>query len=178
MSELSTTHELRWFTREVPDAALDVALDALGVRPWDDVSPDVHVYLRGGEPGLGVKWRDDALEVKQRLGVATGPVRVGPLAARPERWTKWRLDVPTITAPEPEAWVPVRKRRRLALVDACQLELTAFDAGGVAGHTLAFEAFEPEPLTALAARVGRMLADVDEGRWQAAGWPAWLASTR
>ena len=170
-----TTHELRWFCDDGRVSDLDVAFDALGAPPAADVVEVVHVYLRATEPGLGVKWRDDALELKQRVGVGDEPIAVGPLEARPETWVKWRLDVDRVTAPHPDAWIAVRKWRRLLLVEGCQVELTRYEADQHAGHTLAFETFDPEALRACATRVGRLLGAVGTDGIAALGWPAWLA---
>jgi hypothetical protein len=167
------TAEVRWFFR-------------------GPIPPYVEAWFRWGrgrveqEPGredrylqladidsLGIKLREDRIEIKQRVGQQSLVRFHERVAGIVEHWRKWSFELAesgsalSSAAVPAASWIPVRKERRLrryrvaedgdvvALSSSappdrgCELELTSVDVAGETWWTLAFEAFgEPSTLRA------------------------------
>lgn len=99
--------ELSWFGPGEAPAALTRWLAALDA-PHTASGPRSDAYFLGAGPGLGIKFRDGSLEVKECEGVAD-TWRHGPWQAPAERWRKWRFAADEHTAPDDARWCAVRK---------------------------------------------------------------------
>jgi len=110
-------------------------------------------------PGLSVKLRGRALEVKMYCGSPGRLELAGCARGRLERWQKWSFShgPPGRGSVNPAGWGPVSKRRRiswfsqatgvgappLAEEPRCAVELTEVDVRGEAWWTMGFEATGP-----------------------------------
>ena len=195
------TLELRWFGPGAVPAPVQNWFDALP----GPVAEEAHrhdCYLEAETtPSLGVKLRDGALEIKQRLGRAGTTIVAAHCAGRPETWRKWRFQLarpPPSTAGD-EGWIDLAKARLLrqfqlrdglpepssapAPETACLAELTRIELDGEPWWTLAFEApASAGPAEALLLPVAHGLLTQDRAPELPAqscfGYPQWLARLR
>ncbi len=192
-----TSVEVRWFGQgEVP--ALLAAWFGRGPGDVEAQPPRVDHYLRRADEGLGVKWRDGLVEVKQRQG-SYGVLELDERAVgHVERWRKWSFPL-QVSAAAPTAWLAVRKERLLRryiiaerqhlvslppaepAATGCDWELTRLQIGDQEDvwWTIAFEAFgEPTGLRRQLLQVAGLILARDRAPHlpaeASAAYPAWL----
>lgn len=181
---------MRWFAPGVlPEG---VATWFEDTAPYFDIETRVDSYLLTGRPDLGVKRRDRGpIEVKERRRVGGALTVGGRLAARVEEWHKHTDDG---YAGAGGRWVDIQKtvttyryraRGATSATVACDVELAAIDASGIAAWTMALEASGPRPArhSALQSAFEEFLSDtvvpgsVADALELDAGYPAWLIET-
>ena len=190
------TLELRWFGRGPIPAATQAWFDALpGLPEAEDERVDCYLGTETAD-GLGVKLRDGALEIKQRLSRSGTTIVAAHCAGRPEGWRKWRflLARQSERAATEGGWLSVPKRRQLRryrLVDGdplpadgdaeadavCRLELSRIELDGEEWWTLGLES--PAGAQGLMLGVAHGLLNRDGAPVLPAqacrSYPAWLA---
>ncbi len=195
------TTEVRWFLAGTSPAHVDAWFRRVGRDPAHDSRIDHYLRLPGVD-GVGVKWREERLEVKRRVTAGEAVAFTSECTGAVARWRKWSFglaetDVLTRLRAADD-WIAVAKDRRLHAyaVDAergvrnvppgitpwsgCELELGTVQAAGQTWWTVAFEAFGEEEAqsTALQRTVEHVLAA--EGTLAlpataSASYPRWLA---
>ncbi len=165
------TAEIRWF---MPGILTEKTLNWFSAgRPLETATVQVHEYLLfPGCDTVGVKFREDRLEIKAKAGLSQ-PLspRTGVRGLR-EQWIKWSL--PTKGLPmfggllrQSGPWLKVRKERNQRIFSAetgnlqeipigvfpvagCNIELTRLEveAHPSVWFTLGFEAYGPPAITA------------------------------
>lgn len=155
------TVEVRWFFSGKIPGAVRGWFVGLGDTAVASPPPRTDYYLHlPGNDALGVKWREEQIEAKQRY-VEWGRVDFAPQASGvAAHWRKYSFalgdDTAVSTVSDSPDWIAVRKARallgwRLAggqatvaapadLDPVCQMELGQVTAVGAAWWTLAFEA--------------------------------------
>ncbi|MGC9522545.1 MAG: hypothetical protein ACP5HG_11775 [Anaerolineae bacterium] len=112
------TAEVRWFEEgEIPDHVLDWFAQVHPMSQPEPVRVDHYLRLRDTD-GLGIKFREGRIEVKQRYGRASVATLVPNAAGPVERWRKWGFDLAEPAEDREiiqgtEAWVAVRKERQV-----------------------------------------------------------------
>ncbi|MGC9397933.1 MAG: hypothetical protein ACP5HM_02220 [Anaerolineae bacterium] len=195
------TTEVRWFFEGTVPPQVEAWFQALnsdaagGGRRTD-------YYLRlPNEETLGVKWREDRIEIKRRVGdvevVSFAPQITGAVG----RWRKWSFALSESEATgalqTSKDWVAIAKVRRLytyavddkgiprlasgfALPRGCELELTRIQALGQRWWTLGFEAFgdetsQPEALRQTVAHTLQGTESFILPLTASADYPRWLS---
>lgn len=201
-----TTAELRWFyNATLPQPVTDWFTDHC---PGEQLAPPVQrqdLYL--ATPGceyLGIKLRQNQLEIKWRQAELGVVQLVNGLAGQAEQWIKWICE-PTPEKSLPEAdlakdcWIGVskiRSQRKYQFLAAgsviavpidqpintgCTVELTKLSVHENAWWSLAFEAFGEDKASTDALQVvaNHLLSNYQEPMLQAQdsyGYPQWLST--
>ncbi|MFS4418212.1 hypothetical protein [Maribacter sp. 2307ULW6-5] len=190
---MQSTREIRWFFTENREHL------AHWFRSRHQNAPawETHTYLNTGHANLGIKLRDQRVEVKQLKGNRAK----GRLANRVwgcfENYVKWSLPLEkngfsdTIAYQEPEGWTKVKKQRwRLwlgpengdtllhssaQLSSGCQLEYAVVTINDETWYSFGLEWFGPtfphvpEPL------ISDMVGNVEFNTAQSKGYAAFLS---
>ncbi len=114
-----STAEVRWFEQgEIPDHILDWF--ERGSAMLQPEPPRVDEYLRVRDTdGLGIKFREGRLEIKQRYGQAAVVTFAPSATGTVELWRKWGFELAEPVEGREvlkgvDAWVSVRKERWLS----------------------------------------------------------------
>lgn len=181
--------EMRWFWSGASHDAIFRALaERLGLAAAQSRTDH---YLVFPGPGLGVKFREGRLEIKQCLGRRAEQGWAGIM----EHWAKWSADAAPDHLRGNGTWRAVRKSRRLLVLvaegsglipapsgadpgEGCNLEVTELETNGTRAWTLGFEAFGAsgrEQLLELAlGRHAADLASIPVSPAQSMSYPDWL----
>jgi hypothetical protein len=147
-----TTIELRWFYRgtlplKIQDWFSTDALDAPLEKPEE--REDFYLQIPDCE-SLGIKLRQDRLEIKWRQA-ELGVLQFGKnLAGKAEKWVKFTFEgsaAANLITGDIELkphWVSVKKKRLQRKYPGCNVELTELFLQGNTWWSLAFEAFGEE----------------------------------
>lgn len=197
------TTEVRWFSRGRFPADVEAWFHRREGEVEREPGREDHYLQLAHVDSLGIKLREDRIEIKQRVGQRTLVQLHERVAGLVERYDKWSfvLNEPDTALARATAvagsWIPVQKARQLrsyrvtddgdvvALSSSasphrgCELELTRVDVAGETWWTLAFEAFgEPSTLRADLLAVVRYVFAGDEPPALPAedsrGYAAWL----
>jgi hypothetical protein len=194
---MAISAELRWFREDsVPVEVRDWFRRAYQPIRED---PRVDVYLLTSSRDLGVKLRQQRIEIKQRIEVQAPEMFRPGIEGRLERWIKWSCALGEKHSPMPaeeDHWLPVKKERLLKKFEVteddriepaatpvdqgCNVELTSLDVRGQAWWSLGLEAFgSAERVERNLRRVLRVvLSDPSFPLFEASrsfGFPEWLA---
>ncbi|MGC9348420.1 MAG: hypothetical protein ACP5JG_09810 [Anaerolineae bacterium] len=199
--EIMTTVEVRWFfPGEIPPRVL--AWYRMGERDPEQQPVRVDHYLPVlGTDGLGLKYREARIEMKQRYERHADRDLGDGVAGNVELWTKWSFTLAEERIAERfedlDAWVAVQKARHMRNYEiktngtlvaipvdvtprlGCSVELTRVVARGSAWWTLAFEAVGAEEalMTTLERVAGHVLTHAEGFGLTSAvsyGYPRWL----
>lgn len=158
-----TTREIRWFLQHEPS----------GIRQWfarlpfDSLEEREDYYLDLNKADVGAKYREGHIEIKQRLGTWSDGCLTPNHWGRFENYTKWSFDLAdagaaqTLLRENPRHWLPVAKRRRVAILhqvgntlktsppgnpvpSGCQVEYGRVTLRSQQWYTIAFEFFGPD----------------------------------
>lgn len=198
---LLTTAEVRWFYRgDVPSRFREWFLDD-GLASTESLRTDQYL-LGSGTEGLGIKFRNGRIEIKQRFGQPESMVLTDGASGIVECWRKWGFPVSSANKNRAlletqDAWMSIQKTRmvhdyRLDFSDAlapvipsdkadrmCSVELTDVCIENESWWTLAFEALGPadnlrHTLTCVARHVLRPLDWADLELANSQSYPRWL----
>lgn len=158
-----TTREIRWFLQNEPT----------GIREWfnslpfDSLEEREDFYLDLNKADVGAKFREGNIEIKQRLGTWSDGCLTPLHWGRFKNYIKWSFDLANAEAAHalllknPEHWLPISKRRRVAILhqvggalktsppgdpipSGCQVEYGHVGYRGHQWHTIGFEFFGPD----------------------------------
>lgn len=171
--------EIRWILDgPLPDET-NKWFRSLPIPQGPPEKPQIHTYLAARDaPYVGVKFREDELEIK--LKESSTPIKAlnGDLKGKAEVWRKWDWKLKEPAASKGKKSVAVIKDRKQKTDGACSIEITKLQIGDKGWWTLAFIINSDKPqasdlVTCVDKNMKSYQSNLPEGS-RSLSYPEWL----